>query len=580
MASKMVTLYIQDTEISLMVCRGNKIDTWARLTLEPGLVSEGVILDQAALSDQIQVLFASAKIGVQKTIVGLSGINALYRIVSIPRLPENLLDNAVANAVRRILPISFDQIYLSYQVLASSGEETKLFVAAIPRKTIDTVIQVLRNIGANPYIIDVAPLALCRVLAEPSAIIIDGRVSYLSISVVVDGVPQIVRTQLVPAELESSEERRENILEELDRTIAFYNSEHPENPLGSSTPIFVSGELAHSPEGQQSLADKLGSHVAALSSPLEAPEGFIPDDYMVNIGLALKGLPPGKAEARLCSVDLNLLPREYRPSRTQVHRIVIPVVLILAVALVAILALRWYNAIDRNDNLASQLATLEARISEQQKEPARLKEAINNLPRIEPIQGKTDLLHALSDNWERGRVQIDEDLVVIAGLMHSVELHNISHTGNSVGLSGSAENREKIFEYARALRESGKFSMVHIPSIHQNLAEIEAMEAVLDRIQQAMDAVMDKAEIDEVDSQDDWTNDLTDLPTFDEEEITIVVDDDDDPETAKVEKEITLVDYLGTATTNYYYKWDEDGQVTQREEKVMTLDFAMTLRIR
>ncbi|MFC1955876.1 pilus assembly protein PilM [Chloroflexota bacterium] len=580
MASKVVSLYIQDTEISLMVSTGSKISTWARLVLEPGLVSEGVVLDQAALADQIKVLFANTKTKVKKTIIGLSGINTLYRIISIPRLPENLIDEAVTNEIRRILPISLDQVYLSYQVLTSLGEVTKLFVATIPRKTIDTVIPVLRKIGATPYIIDVAPLALFRVLAEPSAIIINGRVSYITISVVVDGVPHIVRTQLVPVELESSEERMKNILEELDRTIEFYNSEHPENPLSSSIPIFVSGEPTHSPEGRQSMADKLGSRVTVLSSPFEAPEGFIPDDYMVNIGLALKGLPLGKAEAGLCSVDLNLLPRESQPPRTQMHRIVLPVALILAVVLVAVLALRLHNTIDRNDTLASQLANLEARISEQEQEPARLREAINNLPRIEPIQGKTDMLNSLSDNFDRTRVQIDEDLVVIAGLMHSVELHNISHASGSARLSGSAENREKIFEYARALRESSRFSMVHIPSISQNLAEVKAMEAALDRIQQAMDALMEKAEIDEVDSQDDWTNDLTDLPTSDDEEITIMVDDDDDPETARVEKELTLVDYLGTATTEYYYKWDEDGQVTQREEKVMTLDFVITLRIR
>ncbi|MFC2042156.1 pilus assembly protein PilM [Chloroflexota bacterium] len=581
MANRVITLYIQDTEISLMVSRGKKISNWARLALEPGLVSEGVILDQAALADQIKMLFASAKVPVQKTIVGLSGINTIYRTISIPRLPEALMDDAVVNAVRRILPISLEQVHLSYQVLTSSGEETKLFVAAIPRRTIDTVLQVLRDIGATPYMMDLAPLALCRVLAETSAIIIDSRVSYLSISVVINGLPQVIRTQLIPSELGSSEERMSNMFEELDRTFTFYNSEHPELPMDSSTPIFVCGEPAHSPETQQLLADRLGARVMPLPLPLTAPEGFIPDDYMVNIGLALKEVSPGTVEAGLTPIDLNIIPRTYRPAPPKIHRIVIPVALGLAVILVAALVLRLYTAIDRNESLTSQMNTLETRVSEQQTELAKLQESVNiQAPLIEPIRAKTDMVHTLADGWERSRIQIDEDLVVIAGLMYNVEVHGINHTVDSVQLHGSAENRRQIFEYARALRDSGRFALVHISSIKQNLAEVEAMQSALDRVQQAMDALMEEAEIDSVDIQDTWTNEVTDLPTYDGEEVTILVEDDDDPETDEIEVEITLENYLGTPTTDYYYQWEEDGQVTQREEKVITLDFNMTLRIR
>ena len=46
MAKKIVTLYIRDTSISLLVMRGNQVKKWANLPLDPGLIQEGVVIDE------------------------------------------------------------------------------------------------------------------------------------------------------------------------------------------------------------------------------------------------------------------------------------------------------------------------------------------------------------------------------------------------------------------------------------------------------------------------------------------------------------------------------------------------------
>ena len=569
MFSNIVTLFIQDTEISLLVLRGKEISKWARLALEPGLVNQGVVLDQAALSGQVKELYKIAKVQAQKTVVGLSGINTLYRLISLPRLPENLIDDAVRNAARRILPIPLEEVYLSYQIVPSSEEEIRVFMAAVPQKAIDTVLPTLRDAGVNPFILDLAPLALCQTLNIPSAIIIDSRASYLSILVVIDSLPQMIRTQSTPTDIESSSARMATITDELDRTIAFYNSEHLEKPLDAAIPIFVCGDLAQSPESWQSLGDNLSSRVTKLSSPLAVPDGFVTDDYIVNIGLALKELSLEKGKAGPRPVDLNVIPESYRPQHPSIQRIVIPIAVTIAMLLIIILTLRLYNTIDRNNSLASQLATFESRVSEQQSEPTRLREAIDNLTtQIEPIQGKTDLLNTLSGDLEHGRSEIDRDLVVIAGQMQSVDLRSISHQGNSVNLNGSANDEDQIFKYARALRNSGRFSIVLIASIGQTIVEDEARAPELHIVQVAMTAMMAEAEIDEIDREKDWTNNLAGLPTADG---AITVDGEI----------ISFDDYLITTDTKYFYQWEADGTVLQDEEveegETKKLTFAMVL---
>jgi len=75
------------------------------------------------------------------------------------------------------------------------------------------------------------------------------------------------------------------ITEELQRTITFYNSSHLENPLDSTVPILVSGDLAEAPDSWQALAGEADYSVSILPSPMEFPEGFNPSQFMVNICL-------------------------------------------------------------------------------------------------------------------------------------------------------------------------------------------------------------------------------------------------------------------------------------------------------
>ena len=77
MAGKAVTLFIDDTEIRLLVAKGKRVKKWTRLPLEPGLVKDGVICDEAQVVDRLKELFKLEKVTTKKVIAGLSGLNSL-----------------------------------------------------------------------------------------------------------------------------------------------------------------------------------------------------------------------------------------------------------------------------------------------------------------------------------------------------------------------------------------------------------------------------------------------------------------------------------------------------------------------
>ena len=207
MAKKIVTLFIRDTNINLLVMKGKRVEKWARLELEPGLVDQGVILDETQVAEKVKELLKLENITARKVIAGFSGLHSLYRLIVLPELPDAILDEAIKHEVRRVMPVSLDEVYISYQSVPALARERRVFVAAFPHNVADTVFRTLRRAGLEPYLMDLAPLALCRIPNEPRAIIVNTRTDHLNIMVIADRLPQLIRWLPLPSEGEALPEK-------------------------------------------------------------------------------------------------------------------------------------------------------------------------------------------------------------------------------------------------------------------------------------------------------------------------------------------------------------------------------------
>jgi len=470
MAKKVTTLFIRDDAVNLLVAEGKQITKWARLPLEPGLVSRGLVLDEAQVAVKVKELFKLEKVSTDKVIVGLSGLDSLYRLITLPELPEAVVAEAVKHEARRVLPMPLDEVYLAYQLLPSPVGERHVFLAAFPRNLADALIRTLKQAGIEPYIMDLAPLALCRTLAEPRGIIVNARLDHLNIMVMEDRLPQLIRRLTLPGEAESLSEKLPTIIEELNRTVAFYNSSHQEKPIDSTMPVFVCGELAEAPESWQPLVSKLNYSVSPLSSPLESSEGLSPNEFMVNIGLALKELSPEKWGMNLSLVNFNALPKVYLPKPLRVGQFLFPVGIAVGIILVIFMAFLVWNSMAHNKVLRSQLAPIESRITLERGEIATLREQIGLIEvQIEPVAATTDILNTTLTSLGDGRELVDLDLHKIDELKPTnVYLTGVNHTGDTVTVSGvvlGEDDIDDIFRYAKALRSSDRHFTVIISSI-------------------------------------------------------------------------------------------------------------------
>lgn len=475
MASEVVTLHIDDTSLRLLVARGKKVVKWADLPLEAGLVKDGVIVNQAEVVTKIRELLETEKVGAKKVVAGLSGLHCLSRLINLPQLPKGLMDEAVSREAERVIPVPLEQLYISWQTITNLGNEQLVFLAAFPRNAADALIETLRSAGLDPYLMDLKPLALARTVDKPTAIVADVRSADVDIVVMVDRVPQLIRTLSLPSDTQSWEEKVPVIKEELDRTTKFYDSSHTENPLDpSEVTIFVSGDLDVDSEAYQSLANDSRYSVLPLPSPLEWPQDCPVARYMANVGLALKVLSSPQLKGSSSVVNFNALPDIYQPrKRSTVEMLTVPS-LIVAAAVVAFLVMLILSSSGQVGALQTELDSTNTLLV--QKELQRQAQT-REIAELEVAISETDTVR---DALSAARKEITEDSKVNSDLRAvwdelpaSIDLTGIRFSHGTIVVGGISPSEVEALTYARDLRTSDLFSQVIISRMTQELDEDE-----------------------------------------------------------------------------------------------------------
>jgi len=450
MAKKVVTLYIDDTSVRLMVAQGKRIKKWADLPLEPGLVKNAVVIEEATVSARIKQFLKDQKVKTKKVVIGISGLHCLTRPLTLPQLPRAMLAEAVKREATRVLPVPLEQLYTSWQSLPPIEGKIKVFLVAVPCKAADALFRMLSLAGLKTDLMDLKPLVLAKVVKRKTAIIVDAQPTEFDIVIMVDGVPQPIRTISLPGEAPSWQEKLSMIGEELDRTIKFYNSNNPEKPLDSSTSIFASGELADKPNLCKSLSGELGYPVVALPSPLlKCPKDFEPNP------------------------NLNTLPAPYRPkplSLTKVFALpsaAIAIGLLVPVVILIQSASADIDSIRGSLDMTSQL--LQQKLAERQ-------ELMNNIKELEKEIAEGEESHgaftAMIDNVEKQSNGLNGDLrVTTSSLPSAISLTNIRHADGTLTIRGRSPGEQEVLSYLRSLDDSGRFSEIVVRSIRRTESE-------------------------------------------------------------------------------------------------------------
>lgn len=218
LTKKIITLHIENTDIRLLVVNGKQVQEWSTISLEPDMVKEGLIIDPAAVSEMIKQLLANQGIREKDIIASLSGFQSVQRIPDLPKLSSQLMEDALMREAKRTMPVSLDQLYLSWQTLKDGDETQQVFLLGTPRNLMDAAVICLRQAGISPRTMELKPLALARMVNYPEALIIDIEEENADIIVMSGGIPTIMRTLSLRMD-HSLNRRLQYLIEEFERTL-------------------------------------------------------------------------------------------------------------------------------------------------------------------------------------------------------------------------------------------------------------------------------------------------------------------------------------------------------------------------
>ncbi len=466
MAKRVVTLYIADTSLRLLVTQGKRIKKWADLPLEPGLVKNAVVVKEAEVAARLKQLLQDQKVKTKKVIVGLSGLHCLSRPINLPQLPKAMLAEAVMREAKRVLPVPLEQLYISWQTIPAPEGKLQVFLVAIPCKTADALLSMLRQAGLKAHLMDIKPLALARVAGEATAVIVDVQPTEFDIIIMADGIPQPIRTVPLPSAALSWTEKLPLIRDELDKTIKFFNANNPEKLLAASVPIFVSGELADDPELCQSLSDDLGYPVLPLSSPLKCPERLAPNHYLANIGLALKELSSVRGVG-FSVANLNVLPTAYRPKPISLTRIFVLPSAVVFIGLLIPLAMLIQDDAAAITSIRNQLDTTNQLLEQGLSQKQELMENITELePQIAEAEASRDrFVTALGSLGTQNNGVNGTLAVAVDSVPSTISLTGIGHADSTLTVNGRSPSEAEVLAYLRRLDASDRFSEITIASM-------------------------------------------------------------------------------------------------------------------
>ncbi|HEY97300.1 MAG TPA: hypothetical protein G4O16_03865 [Dehalococcoidia bacterium] len=476
MARKITSLYINDKSIRLMVTSGKRISKLAEVPLDIDLEDVSDEDKEAELIEKIKHLFSDNRISPTRFIFGMSGLHSLSRPVVLPLLPKAMQEEAMTREAKRLLPVPPEQLHISWQIVSSDESRMRAFIVAMPRQTTDYLLNALDQAGLRPYLMDIKPLALARLIKEDTAILIDAQETEFDIVIVSEGFPQPMRTVSFPHDSLSYQEKLAIVKDELRRTVQFYNSNNPEKVLPEDTTVYISGELADNPDSFDSISRELGYPVAPLTSPLKCPKQLDPSHYLVNVGLTLKELP---RESGSLLANINTLPGNYLPKPMSRGSLLAIPAAVAGVAVIATFVFIIQSTASDIKATNEQIDENNFDISRKQIEKQRL------MADIEDLSGKIASLEIINDSFSvvyetisLASESLNADInAIVDNLVSAIELESIIHRGDTVSIKGISPSEVEVLEYARKLDSTRRFDEIVISKIKEiDTDEIQAQE--------------------------------------------------------------------------------------------------------
>ena len=176
---------------------------FAQLTLPPGAVVDGEIVDSLAVTEAIKALWARGDFKSKKVSVGIANRWVKVRQAEVPALSPEEVRTSLRYEAADVIPFAEEDAIVDFVVQdrfpgPEGGEFLRILVVAAQRQMVSMTLDTVRKAGLTPAHVDLTPFALVRALVpagQPgiSESIVSVGAGLTNVVVHTGGVPRLVR---------------------------------------------------------------------------------------------------------------------------------------------------------------------------------------------------------------------------------------------------------------------------------------------------------------------------------------------------------------------------------------------------
>lgn len=463
MPQRILALDINDAEAKAAV-----IETTFRDYRVAGLYREPLSVTEGSIDEQVRRFIEKYGQNADTILSSLPGHRVTWRTFFLPFRDAKRLAQTVPFELESNVPFGLDEVVVDFYVLHRDRAGTTVLAAMVPKEELERHLEMLKQAGADPKIVDVGPLATLNMLSlvpdlPPTFVYVDVGARSTTVALYREGTLVGLRTLLHAAAPASTngggavggEQSLSSLIVELRWSLLALNGA----PL-DDMPCYVAGEAATVDALQRELEESLPLRVRRLDQVrlrnVDSAAGGRAPGFTSTIGLALREVAPSSA------IGVNFRRGEFTFHRSQqeLQRALRGVAALgaLVVALtVGDLYMEYRQLATRATQLDQQVQMVfrdtlpDVRatnpVVQLQDEVAALSERVALLNDIVPVSTSTsvDILRAVSSAIPN-KIRIDSE--------------EYSMDPDQVRLRGNTESYESVDAIKKGLLNTGFFSDV------------------------------------------------------------------------------------------------------------------------
>ena len=176
---------------------------FAQLTLPPGAVVDGEIVDALAVTEALKALWARGGFKTKKVNVGIANRWVKVRQAEVPALSPDEVRTSLRYEAQEVIPFAEEDSIVDFVVQdrfsgPEGGDFLRILVVAAQKQMVQTTLETIRRAGLEAGHVDLTPFALVRALApvpQPgiSEAVVSVGAGLTNVVVHTGGTPRLVR---------------------------------------------------------------------------------------------------------------------------------------------------------------------------------------------------------------------------------------------------------------------------------------------------------------------------------------------------------------------------------------------------